>query len=206
MALVVVVSCVLVGFFLLQLFPIHLLSGFSSSSISENQPELNLAVIPETEPEVDSPVVIGLPVRLQIPSIAVNAAIEKVALTADGAMDVPKDPMSAGWYVFGPRPGESGSAVIAGHLNWWHGAKGVFERLGAVKPGDLVIVEDDTGANSSFIVRESRKLDAKADTSEIFNPKDGKTHLNIVTCDGIWDNRARQYTKRLVVFTDKVEE
>lgn len=59
----------------------------------------------------------ALPAFLRIPAIAVDAVIEKVGLTKDGAMGIPKDPLHLGWYLMGPRPGETGSAVVAGHLN-----------------------------------------------------------------------------------------
>ena len=56
------------------------------------------------------------PRRLTIPSIGVDAGSEYVGLTADGAMGVPKDPSKAAWYSLGPRPGEPGNAVVAGHV------------------------------------------------------------------------------------------
>ena len=55
----------------------------------------------------------GNPVYIQIPSIGVDAPVERVTLTSDGSMDVPGDPGNAGWYALGPRPGEAGSAAIA---------------------------------------------------------------------------------------------
>jgi sortase A len=54
-------------------------------------------------------------VRLQIPSIKVDAAIQYVGLTGSGSMEVPQGRADVAWYKFGPRPGDLGSAVIAGH-------------------------------------------------------------------------------------------
>jgi sortase A len=146
---------------------------------------------------------VGVPVRIVIPSISVDAAIEKVALTDDGAMDTPKLPLDAGWYELGPRPGETGSAAIAGHVDWYDGETGVFADLHKLKSGDTIIVRDEEGADVSFVVRESRKYDAAADAKDIFGSNDGNAHLSIITCTGSWDTRAGQYTKRLVVFADK---
>lgn len=153
-----------------------------------------------TEPAAAS---IGVPVRITIPSIAVDAAIEQVALTTDGSMDVPKDPLNTGWYELGPRPGETGSATIAGHVNWLHGATAVFRDLHKVKPEDTITVLDDSGAVISFVVREIRKYDAAADAMDVFSSHDGKAHLNLITCDGVWDRSTKQYSERLVVFADK---
>lgn len=146
---------------------------------------------------------IGLPVSIKIPSIAVDAPVEKVALATDGSMDVPKNVMNTGWYEPGPRPGEIGSAVIDGHVNWFRGATAVFADLRKVKPGDAITVQDDAGSIISFVVREVRTYDAEADATDVFSSKDGKAHLNLITCGGTWNKRAKQYSKRLVVFTDR---
>jgi len=147
----------------------------------------------------------GVPVHIEIPSIAVDAAIERVALAKDGSMDVPKRPLDTAWYEPGPRPGEAGSAAIAGHVDDIHGAAAVFADLHKVEPGDTIVVRDDKGTSTSFVVRESRKYDASADATAVFTSNDGKAHLNLITCDGTWDKRAKTYSKRLVVFADKAE-
>lgn len=147
---------------------------------------------------------VGVPVRIVIPSIGLDATIEKVALADDGSMDVPKQPFNTAWYELGPRPGEAGSAAIAGHVDWKNGAKAVFADLHKVKPGDRIELQDDNGEVISFVARESRRFDAAADAIDVFTSNDGKAHLNLITCAGAWDKRTRQYAERLVVFTDKV--
>ena len=127
-------------------------------------------------------------------------------MTKEGSMDVPKDPMNAGWYQFGPHPGDTGSATIDGHVDWWHGQTGVFADLHKLRPGDMISVEDETGAFVSFVVRDVRTYDAGADAEDVFNSHDGKAHVNIITCNGAWDSAAKQYAKRLVVFTDRQME
>jgi len=148
----------------------------------------------------------GAPVRITIPSIAVDAAIERVTLAADGSMDVPKRSLDAAWYALGPRPGETGSATIAGHVDWVNGAAAVFADLHMLRAGDKIMVEDDGGGVISFVVRESRKYDAAADATNVFASNDGKAHVNLITCAGAWDKSTQQYSERLVVFTDKVTE
>src|SRR5665647_1830768 len=61
---------------------------------------------------------VGVPVRLKIPTINVDATVESVGLTPDGDMDLPKDPDDVAWYELA-RPGEDGSAVMAGHYGTW---------------------------------------------------------------------------------------
>jgi LPXTG-site transpeptidase (sortase) family protein len=146
----------------------------------------------------------GLPIRLIIPSISVNAAIEYVGITSEGEMGVPEGPDDVAWFELGPRPGEIGSAVMAGHYGSWKDGRGsVFDDLNKLKEGDRLYVEDEKGVIISFVVRESRRYDPKADASDVFNSNDGKAHLNLVTCEGVWDQISQNYSQRLVVFADK---
>jgi len=147
---------------------------------------------------------IGSPVRILIPSIGVNALIEPVALTATAAMDTPKNPLDAGWYDLGPRPGETGSAVVDGHVDWYNGGGAVFANLDKLKAGDKIMVSDANGSVVTFSVRESLRFDPSADATAVFISNDGSSHLNLITCDGVWDKQAKQYSKRLVVFADRI--
>lgn len=145
----------------------------------------------------------GMPVRLKIPSINVDSAVENVGLASDGAMDVPKDSVDVGWFSLGQRPGEEGSAVIAGHFGRKNKKGSVFDNLHKLRKGDKFYIEDDQGLIITFVVREIRRFDPNAETTDIFVSSDGKSHLNLITCEGDWDKTAQQYTKRLVVFADK---
>jgi LPXTG-site transpeptidase (sortase) family protein len=146
----------------------------------------------------------GLPIRLIIPKINVDTAIEYVSITSDGEMGVPEGPDNVAWFELGPRPGEIGSAVMAGHYGpWKDGRRSVFDNLNKLKEGDKLYVEDDKGMIISFVVRESRRYDPKADASNVFYSNDGKSHLNLVTCEGVWDQVSQNYSQRLVVFAEK---
>jgi LPXTG-site transpeptidase (sortase) family protein len=146
----------------------------------------------------------GLPLRLKIPSVGINTAIEHLGLTPAGAMDVPKDPNAVGWYSPGPRPGEKGSAVIGGHLDWFYGKTAAFSRLKELHAGDLLQIEDEKGQLIFFTVREIRIFDSAADTTEVFHSASGM-HLNLITCAGTWNKFTQNYSQRLVVFTDLVK-
>jgi sortase A len=146
----------------------------------------------------------NLPVRIKIPRIDVDAAIDYVGLTPEGKMDITDDPEDGAWYEPGPRPGEVGSAVIAGHYGTWADGQGsVFDLLHTLKKGDKVYVEDKAGNEVTFVVRESRRFEPDADATDVFTSDDGEAHLNLVTCEGEWNTEEERYSKRLVVFTDK---
>jgi LPXTG-site transpeptidase (sortase) family protein len=148
-------------------------------------------------------VVSNRPVRIKIPSINVDAPIESVGLTMDGAVDVPKGPTNAAWFDEWPRPGEIGNAVIVGHSGWKNGVSAVFDNLYKLQKGDKIYVENDTGVITTFIVREIQKYNPNADASDVFISNDGKSHLNLITCTGFWNKIWKSHSERLVVFTDK---
>lgn len=126
-----------------------------------------------------------------------------MGLTPTGAMDVSNGPAGVSWYTSGPRPGEKGSSVIAGHNGIRkNGDISVFHDLNILRKGDIVSVENDNGEIISFVVRESKVYDKIASTLEVFTSNDGKSHLNLITC--IFDPISKTYPNRLVVFTDMV--
>lgn len=145
----------------------------------------------------------GIPVRLKIAKISVDAALDHVGLTPQGALGVPKGPANAGWYELGPRPGETGSAVIDGHFGYENHIPAVFDNLHTLQKGDSLSVEDDKGALITFVVRELRTYGEHDDATEVFRSADGKAHLNLITCQGVWNEAQKSYANRLVVFADK---
>ncbi|MEK7064522.1 MAG: class F sortase, partial [Patescibacteria group bacterium] len=148
---------------------------------------------------------IGIPVRIIIPRINLDAVIKSVGLTVNGAMDAPKIPAETGWFSLGVRPGEVGSAVIAGHSGWKNNIPSAFDELNKLRVGDSISVVDDNGAVTTFIVRKIQIYDPNADASDVFSSSDGKAHLNLITCEGVWNKISKSFSKRLVVFTDKEE-
>lgn len=147
----------------------------------------------------------GVPVRLKIPVINVDAPIEDVGLTPDGAMDTPKDFGDTAWYQLGPRPGEQGNAVIAGHVDRV-GGEAVFWDLRQLTPGDEIIVMSENGIAHHFAVTGLQRyaLDT-APLTEIFGSTDG-IHLNLVTCDADTPfNRASgEYGGHLLIRADAI--
>jgi len=146
---------------------------------------------------------IGLPVGLKIPAINVDADIEYVGLTPNGAMGVPSNLVDVAWYNLGPRPGQKGNAVIDGHRSSRTWVPAVFDHLSDLRVGDNLYIEDDQGTIISFIVRDIRAYDPEEDASDVFSLCDG-IHLNLISCSGDWDIVQKNFSKRLVIFADIV--
>ena len=144
-----------------------------------------------------------VPIRLKIPKINVDTTIVPVGLTAQGAMGTPKGPAEAAWFNLGPFPGENGTAVIDGHFGWEKGIPAVFDNLYTLQKGDKIYIQNETGATITFVVQELRVFGQHEDTSTVFVSSDGKAHLNLITCEGTWNEQTQSYSNRLVVFAEK---
>lgn len=146
----------------------------------------------------------SLPAQLIIPKLQIAAKVDEMGITPSGLLESPAGPKTVGWYKLGPYPGETGSAVIDGHYGRWQNGEGsVFDNLNTLVPGDSVVVLDQKGEPTNFVVRSSRTFTPKEDDNIVFHSNDGKAHLNLITCDGQWSNSTKSYSLRLVVFTDK---
>lgn len=86
----------------------------------------------------------GVPISVDIPAIGVHSDIVPLGVAPDGTAEVPSRFDVAGWYSAGPRPGDSGPAVLLGHVDS-HLGPGVFFRLHDLHPGDIVTVTSSTG-------------------------------------------------------------
>ena len=175
-----------------------------ATPVDQVQNELTLPIKIATVSINQKPTISGLPMRLEITKIGVNTTVDSVGLLPDGAMDMIKSVDNVAWFAPGPRPGEEGNAVIGGHYN---GGKdntiSVFDNLNKLQIGDKLYIKDDNNVTVSFVVREIRIYDQNADATDVFVSEDGKAHLNLITCDGVWDSVSKTYSGRLVVFTDK---
>lgn len=146
----------------------------------------------------------GLPVRLKIPIIGVDSAIEDALITPEGRMDVPAGSVNVAWFALGPHPGQVGSAVIGGHFGISKGVPFVFYKLDQLKIGDKVYIEDDKGATLIFQVRSIKLFNRNDDATTVFTSEDGLAHLNLITCEGIWNQINGTYPERRVVFTEAI--
>ncbi|MEI7511204.1 MAG: class F sortase [Candidatus Peregrinibacteria bacterium] len=192
------------------IFPQHL----SSENPLENLPNAiqtlknaSAAETPEdSSPKITTPQKKNLEpqIRLKIPKIQIDTVLESVGLTDTGAMGVPQNPAYAAWFTNGPSPGEIGNAVISGHSGaWGKHTKTVFNDLYQLQKGDLVYITNPKGEIIPFKVMDKKNYDHHADASEVFTPHDAKAHLNLITCEGVWDPVSQSYPQRLVIFTER---
>lgn len=142
----------------------------------------------------------GNPTRFLVPKLGIDTAIESVGMDNQGRMDVPKDDFNVAWYNLGFKPGEHGSAVIAGHFDTPTGAPAIFYELEKLENGDEVIVQYEDEREYRFtVVDEQQFAFDQVPLEEIFNSTD-RPRLNLITCDGAFDPNSQNYSQRLVVY------
>ncbi len=151
----------------------------------------------------------GLPMRMIIPTLNVVANVQFNGLKPDFTLEVPTNVTDVGWFTGSVRPGQQGVSIVTGHVaqirNSVATKPGVFFNLNMLKPGDKLYVINDKGETTTFVVRELRTYDAAADSKDVFTSGDNGTHLNLITCEGVWDQSQLEFSQRLVVFTDAVQ-
>lgn len=142
----------------------------------------------------------NLPYKLSIPRLNISSRIQHVGLTPEGLMEVPSSYTDVAWYKAGKRPGEIGSSVIAGHFGT---DNAVFRNLKNIKIGDALNVQNKEGKSISFVVKKIEQYTETEDATQVFLSNDGKSHLNLITCYGVWSKTTKSYPTRLIVFADK---
>ena len=139
------------------------------------------------------------PVWLTIPAIGVKAPIINLGLNRNGTLQVPSTTTVAGWYTGSPRPGATGSAVIAGHVDSRTGP-GIFFWLKKMRPGERIYVRRADGSLAVFTVTVVRiYTKSKFPTAMVYGPVPD-AELRLITCGGTFDYARRSYLSNVVVY------
>lgn len=140
------------------------------------------------------------PVTLTIPRISVTSPLLPLGLNADGTVEVPPvaTPMQAGWYRFGPAPGDSGRAVILGHVDGSH-SPGVFYRLRQLRPDDDIVIIRRDGRNAHFRVQRVDEVPKDRFPTEDVYGWSPRPELRLISCGGMFDRAAHSYRDNIIV-------
>jgi hypothetical protein len=144
---------------------------------------------------------VAVPVRLRIPALHVDSAVQRLGLAADGTIAVPDRTDVAGWFEQGARPGQPGPAVILGHVDSKTGP-GIFIALSTVRPGTMVRVDRSDGTAANFrITKVARVPKVEFPTDIVYAPTLDST-LRLVTCGGSFDRAHGSYRDNVIAFAD----
>jgi LPXTG-site transpeptidase (sortase) family protein len=146
---------------------------------------------------------VARPVSLVIPAIGVRTSLIHLGLTSSGALQVPSSTSVAGWYTGSPRPGATGSSVIAGHIDS-HRGPGIFFRLSDLRSGDRVYVKRADGTLAVFkVTRVLMYAKDKFPTESVYGPAPDP-ELRLITCGGVFDPGTGSYLSNTVVYATEV--
>ncbi|MER6675063.1 class F sortase [Streptomyces sp. NPDC000983] len=145
------------------------------------------------------------PVRLLIPRISVDAPFTDLAIGPTGQLNPPPadDTNLVGWHAKGASPGETGTSIVAGHVDTAT-APAVFVGLSELKKGDRFQVERADGRTANFVVDSVETFEKDDFPSERVYADTARAQVRLITCAGDYDRKAKDYTDNLVVFAHLV--
>lgn len=127
----------------------------------------------------------------------ISCNIQKVGRTQDGAMGTVDSPYIAAWYEDGPSPGDSGNALVNGHVRWG-GMAGTFSILPEMKTGEQIVFEYENGSQKTFYVSEVLFHPFDNVPPELMS-QSGEDRVTLISCHGEWDSDAGTSSQRVFV-------
>ncbi len=145
------------------------------------------------------------PTRLRVPGLDVDAAVRPVGVQDDGAMVIPAEPTTVGWYRYGPGPADpAGHTVIAGHVATIEDGPGALAPLVGAEPGMRVEVVDADGTVHRYVVRGRETISKKRLPTETIFARDGDPLLVLITCGGEYIPELGSHRDNVVVTAEPV--
>lgn len=142
------------------------------------------------------------PVRLAVPALGVDAAVDAVGVEPDGQMTVPAEVDRIGWYRFGPAPGAVGSAVLAGHVDSRSQGLGAMAPLREATVGVEVLVTDAAGTTTRWRVVSREVIEKQVLPLDRLFDRDGPPRLTLITCGGPFLPEFGSYRDNVVVVAE----
>jgi sortase (surface protein transpeptidase) len=138
------------------------------------------------------------PQTVQIPSLGISAPVVSLDRLANGTAQVPATTTEVGWYSNGPLPGQTGPAVLLGHVDSTSGP-GVFFRLRDLTAGAVIEVTEGHSVVSFSVQRVAVYGKSSFPTGAVFGPTPDRA-LRVITCGGPFDYSTGHYLDNVVVY------
>ncbi len=156
--------------------------------------------IPVRDATAPAPTPAPAPVRLAVPSQDIDMAVVPVGVEDDGSMQIPADADEAGWYRYGPAPGDDeGNALLAAHVDSRQTGIGPFAALRDVEVGAEVRVTTADGTTHEYRVTRVEKIAKDQAPLDLWFARTGPPLLRLVTCGGAWHADVGHYADNVVV-------
>jgi hypothetical protein len=143
------------------------------------------------------------PIKIDIPAITVDSTVFGIGKDSHGGLQVPQPGPhlnDVAWYDGSPTPGQTGPAVLEGHVDTIHGPS-VFLRLGALSPGDKIKIGRADGTTAVFTVNAVRdyKSHSSFPSDLVYGGDLSSPTLRIITCSN-FDQGIGHYVGNTIVF------
>jgi LPXTG-site transpeptidase (sortase) family protein len=160
--------------------------------------------VPEPTPEPPPPPSDAPITRLRIQGIGIDANVIVLGVDGEGVMQAPKTATDIAWYDFSARPGFGSNAVFAAHVDFAGVGPAVFWRLRELSEGAEIEVRLEDGTSYQYRVVFSRTYSANEAPIEEIIGATGLDSITLITCDGTFNTRTREYDRRLVVRAERL--
>jgi len=144
-----------------------------------------------------------MPVKIAIARIGVRSDVIPLGLNPDRTLQVPQpgpDYNKAAWYKYSPNPGQTGPAIIEGHVDSAADGPSVFFRLGDLRPGDHVEVTRADHEVAVFQIDGVRKYPKDQFPTATVYANTTTPTLRLITCGGDFDRTTHHYTSNIIAY------
>jgi hypothetical protein len=136
------------------------------------------------------------------PALRLRAPVVPVGTDATGALDLPEDTGTLGWWVGSALPGAArGSVVLAGHIDTVSDGPGVMAAVVRQPVGARLELVDRGGSTTTYQVVAVRSYPKAALPASVFAGA-GRPRLVLVTCGGTFDEQRHHYSDNVVVYAE----
>ncbi|KOV85204.1 class F sortase [Nocardia sp. NRRL S-836] len=141
------------------------------------------------------------PVEVRIPALGARSSLIPLGVNPDGTAEVPPldQPLQAGWYKYGPAPGDTGPAVLFGHVDG-HGRPGIFHDLAELKAGDRVEVTRHDNSIATFTISRVDRVPKDRFPTDAVYGETTTPQLRLVTCGGAFDPATGDYRDNVIAY------
>jgi LPXTG-site transpeptidase (sortase) family protein len=143
------------------------------------------------------------PVHISIPAINVSARVVPLGLNPDRTLEVPTNLADTGWFTEGPEPGETGAAVIVGHVASLSGP-GVFYLLRELRPGEVIRIRLRGGTLVRYRARSTIVVPKTAFPTKRVYAQTPRPTLRLITCSGRLNASTGQHPDNRIVFASLI--
>lgn len=145
------------------------------------------------------------PRYITIPKLSLgNVRVFGVGVDANNQLQAPSNISDAAWYTKSSRPGLGYGAVLINAHNGGARRDGAFAKLGTLTKGDTIEVERGDGKLFTYKVVENQSMpleevNATGMKMMMESAEEGKEGLNLITCDGNWVPKYKQFDRRIML-------